>query len=228
MPMFRPQVFYKTDSGFKAYTNRIVGKLMGGTASAGFRIEPGYAATIEQDVRKYFRDMRKRIRITRNAKGEVQDMRGALNELTDRAYELGQRMARHTQMYDSSAAEDYRNLRQIWGKPIRVNAQDMREVRNSMNANERLLVNTRGGRDAVGADVRAMEDHSSREYGYTNAEIILNANSHLNAARSGIWRNYGNDKDTIEYFTGEYQKDMVYGFERADRRAWGNRRKSGK
>ena len=231
----------KGGSGFIKSASRNAGLAgRGGGASVGWRFSnPG---EYDKEIQDMFKSIyRSGVIMQRNSRGQMIDFRGsdaAIDKANARIAELAGRMAKDVQIYNSEAAGQYAQLREVWGKPVYVNPKDMREFRDSIQSGDTILVNYRGTKgtvrastglrssrtsDAAGRAAEAAQRGLYRTEQNTNVGILTEANRTMNAVRASIWQR-ATDRATQEYFASQIYNELWDRYNKTERAAWRRRR----
>lgn len=215
----------KGGSGFMRAAGRAAAAIQRGSAGSWRLDNPG---DYTQEITTLYRQMyRTGMRIVRDSSGRFKDYASTdrqLDRTTERLQNLANRISQHVQEYNETAAREYSQMRRTWSdNPVRTNAEEMREVRAGIRSGDTMLVNPRGGRNASDAATRAAETGWNAT-GLSNADILLEANRQMNATRRQIWTNAGNNGNAEQY-SGDIFNDLLGRYERAERGAWGRRRR---
>ena len=218
----------KGGSGFGRASRYNAGLLQrGGSSGPGGRWRMADPTRYTKEIESLYRSMyRSGIVMNRDRNGRLLSWGGsdeAILNAGERIQALADRMAADVQVYNQGAAEAYGRLRQQWGRSVYVNSRDMAEVRSGMRQNERLLVNTRGRR-GVSQDAAARAEATGyRANGYTNADILSQANREMNATRNSIWQSV-RGTGMQGAIAGELTAQLAERYEKTERSAWKRRK----
>lgn len=212
----------KGGSGFGRSAAGVAAALFRG-ASGSWRLGNSY----EQEVRSLYGGLyrnRTGIQAIRDARGRVQTYRVSQTGLA-RVQDLAQRMAQDVQVYNQAAAQEYARQRSIWGKPVRVNANDLKEFRAGIKAGDTMRVNVRGGRNDSDAATRASERGWSTSHA-NNASILREANEQMNATSREIWQPVSRlGQGAVQQYASEITGELLKGYKRAESSAYRRRRR---
>ena len=211
----------KAGSGFMRAAARAANSLQGGTGSWRLGNPGDYTKEIVDVYSKTYRN-RHGIHFDRNARGEITQKHVSRTALMN-IKNVADKIARDVQVKNEEMANEYSRMRSVWGKPVKVNSADMREIRNGMQSGDTMLINPRGGRNASDALTRA-QDAGWQTGQTTNPGVLLEANRIMNATRRAIWQS-AEKAGKLEEMSAEIFTGLLKGYASAERAGYRGRRK---
>ena len=213
----------KAGSGFTRAATKAANAIQKGMAGYWRLSNPGdYTKDI---VKAYSQLLRSGGDVIRDSRGGFKRWDYKLDQYR-KLYDIAGRMAENVQEYQHEQAAVYSRMRDVWGKPVYVNSQDMREFRDSIKSGHTMLVNVRGVR---GRDSEAMGRAAEGKWAtskVTNADVLREANEKLNTQRNSIWvsaRKAGGNV-AVEEYRREIFTQLSERFLKVERAAWRRRR----